>query len=131
MAPSNGASVNLYVAIYPQGPFFKHWALFVDDPAHYLMFHAQGTDGNFHFEERENNPRDSVTDPELVLVTKILKGNIPYLQTCARNQPMNRGHGWNCQSYVVELIEKANDERIIKVKAAKVEAIQEMMEGFD
>ena len=132
MAPSNtaGPKIDLYIAMYPEGLMYKHWALFVDNRPDYTMFHVDGSEGQYRFDERKKDPRTSSRNPELIQVTTILQEDIPMLRQYARNQPLNRGHGWNCQDYVVELIEKAHEEQIITVTENKMVEIRGKIEGL-
>ena len=132
MAPSNtaGLKIDLYIAIYPRGAMYKHWALFVDNSLDYTMFHVDGSEGQYRFDERKKDPRTSSRNPELIKVTTIRQGKIPILRQYARDQPLNRGHGWNCQDYVVELIEKAKKEKIITVTDNKMVEIRSKIEGL-
>ena len=110
---------------------FRPWALFVDDTDEKFMLHADGGEGNFRFEEVNKNPRDSKSHPELLLVARILKDDIEDLRQLARELPLNCFHGWNCQSFVTDLIEKARAEKVIILSQAKMDQIKGMVEGFD
>lgn len=127
---SSSEWIDLYIAIYPEGAAYKHWALFVNDSAKRLILHAQGSAANFRFEELQKDPRKSTRHPELVKVTRIHQDNIWYLRRYARDLPLNCGHGWNCQDYVIELIQKAMAEDIIEVTAAKMQQVKGMIEGL-
>lgn len=121
---------DLCLAIYPGGMAYKHWALFVNNEAQPLMFHAQGSEGRFRFEERNADPQKSNSNPEIIKICDIHEGNVPYLRSYARKQPLNRGHGWNCQDYVLELIETAEEEEIIAPPKKVMRNICGMIEGL-
>ncbi|KAB8336855.1 hypothetical protein FH972_021163 [Carpinus fangiana] len=124
-------AVKLFVVIYDQGVGFKHWALFVDDREKFIVLHAIGSEGRFRFEERKSNARESKRDPELVELATIDKDQIPRLRRAARRQPLNRGPGWNCQDFVLELVQEAIDNGMIEVDDEKVKEIRGKMDGFE
>ncbi|KAL9098399.1 MAG: hypothetical protein Q9163_005937 [Psora crenata] len=97
---SSSEAIDVYIAVYTQGPMFKHWALFVDNNPNPIMLHAEGSEGNYRFEELKKDPRASKRPVELV------------------------------KDYVVELIEKAIEEKMIKVTERKMAEIKGMIEGL-
>ncbi len=127
----NSELIKLFVAIYDQGVFFKHWSLFIQDESDLIILQATGSDRHFKFEEKSSDARDSKTIKHLVELADIQKHGIARLKHLASTLPLNTSHGWNCQSFVIELVEKAGRQGLITVDPKITEAVLGMQDGFD
>ena len=121
---TNGKWIKLYVAIYDEGKPLKHWSLFIDDDSQPMILHAMGSDGNFRFEERSSDARKSQSIKQLVGLDYIHKDNIGHLRYHASKLSLNISHGWNCQDFVIDLIEKAEEEGLIEVSPTTMVAVR-------
>ena len=108
--------VEIYAAISNDGGVFKHWRLFVDGPgkANKIIFNAMGDSGRFRFEESIVNARESATLVELWPLCSVRASNIEDIKKIAREVEIkNQYPGWNCQDYVLELLDALEEARII------------------
>lgn len=130
-SPKNDTQeVGLYVAIFkPQSGVFRHWGLFVDDETKPIYLNVQGSSNRFRFEELKEDVRKSETLLDLVKVTQIPKPQIDRLRRRARKQPINKYDAWNCQTYVMELLDTGVDDGLIEVDEKKKDELMHMLEG--
>ncbi|KAI9825691.1 MAG: hypothetical protein M1832_001035 [Thelocarpon impressellum] len=107
--------VQLHVAIYNQGVMFKHWAVFIDGPLP-VVVDAPGTYGQLRQETRLEDPRESNKFEELIPVCKVRVDDIPRVCSYARRLPRNTSPAWNCQTFVVDLLVKCQEEAILRLE---------------
>lgn len=131
MSPST-ATIDVYLAVYPNPPWFNHWAVFIDTPDVPILLQAKGSEGRFRFEDQiDENPRNSDRKPSLILVATMKYSIVHDLRCLAQCQPLNRRSGWNCQDFVVELLESAGIEGFIELQEGKMAEIVGMVDGLE
>ncbi|KAM5438526.1 hypothetical protein MferCBS31731_004817 [Microsporum ferrugineum] len=95
----------VYAAIFDDGCFFKHWALFVDGPTK-LILNAMGSSGRFRYEQRTANVREDGTLLELYYICEIDESKALGVADIAANVPIrNDIPSWNCQDFVFDVME--------------------------
>ena len=105
---------NLFVAIYkPTGGNVCHWALWLEGSGWSRLFEAIGEPGRYRLSERENVlPDTSSRHKHNLFVAQIddYDGFITNARNC--KAPENSA-AWNCQEYVMDVLESANESGII------------------
>jgi hypothetical protein len=95
---------------------YEHWALCLndDDGDVPTVFEVTGEHPNFEKSTLKYNPKDTGRHRRDIVVGVINKRDIPeFLQTVEHSKANNTTVDWNCQDYVIELVEKLYDECII------------------
>lgn len=127
----------LYVAIYNDGGVFKHWSLFVDGPSaeEKVIFHIMGSSQRYRHESRQSNARQSASLLEMVPLCRIETSKLSDIEAAAQNTVIhNEAPGYNCQDYVLELLDTMEEEGIIDGSDKKYRknknAVRGKQEGF-
>jgi len=111
--PSN---ISIYTAIYDETGIFKHWSLFLDGTTDVDKTELQvmGSDGRFWFEEKNANPRDAQDLLELVYLCELDADQLGSIKDIAKRVPVrNEIAGWNCQDFVLDLLDALEDDGVI------------------
>jgi hypothetical protein len=131
------STISLYVAIYNDGGVYKHWSLFLDGPkkADKRIFHVMGSDGNFRYDTKNTNARRSQSLLELVYLGEVKASDADRIEDIARRLPVqNNMSGWNCQDYVLDLLEALEEAGIIDGEDSnykgKKDTVRGKQEGF-
>jgi hypothetical protein len=105
---------NLYVAIYkPREGNVHHWALWLEATNWSMIFEAEGEPGKYKLKERKNKkPSSSSRHQSNVFIAQIddVAGFTQNARSCT---PAKDSAAWDCQEYVLEVLEAANDDGII------------------
>ncbi|KAF1958344.1 hypothetical protein CC80DRAFT_592063 [Byssothecium circinans] len=106
---------NLYVAIYrPHGGNVHHWALWLEGSGWSRLFEATGDPGRYQVSEKVDiQPAASSRHKSNIFIQQIddYNGFIANARSCAA--PKNSA-AWDCQEYVMGVLEAANLDEIIK-----------------
>ncbi|EDN02499.1 hypothetical protein I7I51_07495 [Histoplasma capsulatum] len=108
-------TVKLHVAIYHSG-VYKHWSLFVEGAtdSEKIILHAMGSSTRYRFEMRNSNARESKSLAELVYLCDVPAFKVEAIKDTAKNAVIhNEFAGYNCQDYVLELLDDLEAEGII------------------
>ncbi|KJJ35543.1 hypothetical protein AFLA70_12g006270 [Aspergillus flavus AF70] len=108
--------VGVYVTIITDEGVFKHWAIFIDEPheADKIMLQARGSDGRFRYEPEYGDARCLSGLDELVFLFDVESTGTSTLKAVARDIPVRSDiHGWNCQDWVLDFLDKLEEEDII------------------
>lgn len=99
----------------PRGPFFKHWAVFIDtdNDEDKIIFHAMGGQNNFRFESRNSDARESKSLSEMVELCRLNAEQVERTKEIAESVTIrNDVDVWNCQDYVIDLPRLLENEGI-------------------
>ncbi|KAE8342430.1 hypothetical protein BDV24DRAFT_162320 [Aspergillus arachidicola] len=108
--------VGVYVAIITDEGVFKHWAIFIDEPHEpdKIMLQARGSDGRFRYEPENGDARCLSDLDELVFLFNVKSTETSTLKAVASDIPVRSDiHGWNCQDWVLDFLDKLEEENII------------------
>lgn len=111
------SSVSLYVAIHDDGGIYKHWSLFIDGPSasDKTIFQAMGSSGRYRFETENSNPRLWETLAELFYVCDVDESDTIAVKNTAKQVPIrDESPSWNCQDYVLDLLDALEEGRVIE-----------------
>nr|POE77834.1 hypothetical protein CFP56_09477 [Quercus suber] len=129
-------TAGLNVAIYNNGNMFKHWSLFVDGPSEEkFLFHIMGSSTRYRYEKRQSDARASASLSEIVALCKIDTSKISAIEAAAQNAVIhNESAGYNCQDYVLELLEALENDHVIDSRDAnyqkKKRTLASKVDGF-
>jgi hypothetical protein len=104
----------LYIAIYkPRYGNYKHWALFLESTES-LVFEVVGEHGTFQKNTIIGSPSSSTRHEKNILVADINEQDVPELKKVVSKVNVdNETMEWNCQDYVLEVLEALKEECII------------------
>ena len=108
------SSIN--VAIYDETGIFKHWSLFLDTSieAEKAEIQVMGSDGRFWFEEKRSNARTADNLLDIFFLCEVDSSKLSSIKEIARKVPIrNEVSGWNCQDFVLDVLEALEGEGII------------------
>lgn len=131
------STAGIHVAIYNDGGVYKHWSLFVNGPtdAEQTVLHIMGSSTNYRFEMRASDARKSATLSELIYLCDVPIAKVTSIKEAARQAPIHNEYpGYNCQDYVLDLLDDLEGKRIINGNDAnykkKKEVVKSRQEGL-
>ena len=106
---------SLFISIYkPRYGNFKHWALFLDRPAAPLIIEAAGEHPSFTKSLVHGDPNNDPMNERNILVADINDTDLQELMTIVDKAKIdNEVLMWNCQDYVLEILEELHNQCII------------------
>ncbi|PYI05342.1 hypothetical protein BO78DRAFT_447680, partial [Aspergillus sclerotiicarbonarius CBS 121057] len=120
----------LHVAIYNGGGVYKHWSLFIDGPTEKTILNIVGSSTRYRFEERDSNARESATLVELVYLCDVDDSKISAIKDAADKMTIrNEAPGYNCQDYILDLLDHLEGKSIINGNNANYKKNRETVEG--
>lgn len=108
----------LYVAIYEDEGVYKHWSFFFDGPTpeQKIIFQAMGSSTRYRFERLVSNAREAPELIELIHLCDVPSSGFKAIEKTARNTVIhNEFPGFNCQDYVLDLMENLEKEGIVDI----------------
>lgn len=130
-------TAKIYVAIYEDEGVYKHWNLFVDGPTdtEKTILQIMGSSTNYRFEMETSNARDIKNHSELIPLCDVPASKIGAIKEAAEQAPIHNGYpGYNCQDYVLELLDDLEERGIIDGRDAeyqkKKEIVRSKQEGL-
>ncbi|KAI9796235.1 MAG: hypothetical protein M1825_000859 [Sarcosagium campestre] len=117
MPSTRSKSVKVHVAIYDEGRVYKHWSLFVEGykPDDKIIFQVLGSSQNYRFERETSNAHESDSRPEIFTVCSVDLTKIAAIEAAAAKAEIkNQYPGWNCQSYVLDLLDTLVEDGVIE-----------------
>ncbi|OJD09895.1 hypothetical protein ACJ73_10032 [Blastomyces percursus] len=110
------STFGLYVAIFDDGGVYKHRSLFIDGStdAEKTILHVMGSSTRYRFDMRNSNAHKSATLSEMVHLCDVDKFKIGAIKDAAKNVVIhNEYSGYNCQDYVLDLLDDLEEKDII------------------
>ena len=103
----------LYVAMYrPLTGNYEHWALYVD--VVHEIYEVTGESPHFKRNVVSGNPTSSGRHKRSILIADINTDDMADFQKAVDAiKPDNSTIHWNCQDYVIEVLEKLEEEFIV------------------
>ncbi|KAF5861867.1 hypothetical protein ETB97_012418 [Aspergillus alliaceus] len=108
--------VKIYLAVSSDSGVFKHWGIFLDESqeSDKIVLQVRGSDGRFRYEPESGNARRLVGLEELVYLFDVEDSKTGIVRAIARELPVrSEVHGWNCQDWVLDFLEKLEEEGIV------------------
>ncbi|CAI7579129.1 unnamed protein product [Penicillium glandicola] len=132
VAFSMSSTVSIYVAISISEGVYKHWGVFIDAPREEdkVLLQVTGSDGRFRYELETTNVRQSEKLVELLTLFDVDMAEINSIKTVASQVTVhNEIRGWNCQDYVLDLLEVLEKEAIVNSKDAGYKKQKSLLHG--
>ncbi|KAJ5795720.1 uncharacterized protein N7518_004260 [Penicillium psychrosexuale] len=126
------STVSIYVAISVSEGVYKHWGVFIDAPQEEdkIFLQVAGSDGRFRYELEATDVRQSERLVELLFLYDMDVTEINSIQTVASQVTVhNEIRGWNCQDYVLDLLEALEKEGIVNGKDAGYKKQKDLLHG--
>lgn len=104
----------LYIAIYkPRYGNYKHWALFLESTES-VIFEVVGEQGAFRKNTITGNSKNTTRHEKSILVADINEQDVPELKKVLSQVNVdNETMEWNCQDYVLDVLEALREDCII------------------
>ena len=122
----NLSTVDLSIAIYTDGGFYRHWTLFVDEEDNQTIHHVIEPPNWRYNPKRVKYPRTSQKLEKLIPVGTILKAQIEELKATAKALPTQRIIDWNCQNWVLYLLTKLKENNILSISDERLQSLRLM-----
>ncbi|CDM34105.1 unnamed protein product [Penicillium roqueforti FM164] len=108
------STVSIYVAISASEGVYKHWGVFIDAPREEdkMFLQVAGSDGRFRYELETTDVRQSER-----------------LTVASQATVHNEIRGWNCQDYVLDLLEALEKEGMVNGKDAGYKKQKGLLHG--
>lgn len=126
------SAVSIYVAISISDGVYKHWGVFIDAPREEdkIFLQVAGSDGRFRYELETRDVRRSEGLVELLPLYDVDVAEINSIKTVASQVTVhNEIRGWNCQDYVLDLLEALEKEAIVNSKDARYKKQKDLLCG--
>ncbi|KAJ5707402.1 hypothetical protein N7488_007203 [Penicillium malachiteum] len=114
---ASNAQCSLYVSMKngESEASYKHWGLFIDSPTtnQQIVLHVEGFSQNFRFDRQFDDPRNADRFKELIYLCDVPVSHIASIDQAAEEAEIhNEFAGYNCQDYVLELLDDLEARRL-------------------
>ncbi|OQE47429.1 hypothetical protein PENCOP_c001G07666 [Penicillium coprophilum] len=126
------STVPIYAAISTSDGVYKHWGIFIDAPQEEdkVLLQVTGSDGRFRYELEIRDVRQSKKLLELLPLYDMDVAKIDSIKSVASQVTVhNEIRGWNCQDYVLDLLEALEKEGIGNSKDASYKKQKNLLHG--
>jgi hypothetical protein len=126
------STVPIYVAISIGDGVYKHWGVFIDAPQEKdkTFLQVAGSDGRFRYELETRDVQRSERLVELLPLYDVDVAEINPIKTVASQITVhNEIRGWNCQDYVLDLLEALENEAIVNSKDERYKKQKDLLRG--
>ncbi|RMZ82159.1 hypothetical protein DV738_g1922, partial [Chaetothyriales sp. CBS 135597] len=115
MPPPKSSPAKLNVVMYkPRQGNYDHWALHLEDGHSNIIYEVVGQHPNFEKHSVKARPQNSINFKHSFQVGEINADDIPsFTDEVSKAKVDNTTVHWNCQDYVIEIVEKLVEECII------------------
>jgi len=105
----------LYVAMYkPIEGNYEHWVLYLENGAEHTIYEVTGEHPSFSKNVTSGRPTSTNRHKRSIFVATVNSSDLPVLrEVISGMQPDNSTVHWNCQDYVLEILEKLEEECVI------------------
>ena len=105
----------LYVAMYkPVEGNYEHWALYLQNGEEDVVYQVIGEWPHFKYNVKETKPENTLLHRRSIFMCEVNDRDIPELKEHVADYPIdNEVESWNCQDYVVEVLQKLEEECVV------------------
>ncbi|KAI9043717.1 uncharacterized protein KD926_003067 [Aspergillus affinis] len=125
------STVELRVAIYNnEGGVYKHWGLFIDGPTaeQKIDLQVEGSTNRFRFDRKLENALTTDGIVGLIPLCEVPLSSIGAIDQAAAEAPIHNPYtGYNCQDYVVDLLDSLEEMELTNGKDAKCQASKSLV----
>lgn len=110
------STIPLFLAITKSDGVFKHWGLFIDEEnqKNKTVLQVKGSDGQFRYQPETKDVRTSPDLLELIYICNVDVTKATNIQKIASETAVHNDiGGWNCQDYVLDLMELLEEKRVL------------------
>jgi hypothetical protein len=126
----------LSVVIHDNIPF-KHWALLLtveydDGVKKYYIYQVSGggDSGRFYYAPKTKNSEHSIDFENKINVGQLLHSNIREFNRMAKSFNQDGKRGWNCQSYVIDLLVRLRQRGSAKISKDALRKLRDRTDGL-
>lgn len=122
----------LHVAIYQDEGVYKHWSLFIEGPTagEKTILHILGSSTRYRFELRTSDARRSASLSELIPLCDVPTSKISAIKEAGRTMPIHNEYaGYNCQDYVLDLLDDLEGKNLIDGNDAEYKKRKEVVKS--
>ncbi|KAJ5835184.1 hypothetical protein N7447_001210 [Penicillium robsamsonii] len=126
------SSVSIYASISNSDGVYKHWGVFINAPRDEdkVLLQVTGSDGRFRYELETRDVRQSEKLVELLPLYDVDVAKTNTIKTVASQVTVhNEIRGWNCQDYVLDLLEALEKEAIVNSKDESYKKQKDLLHG--
>jgi len=105
----------LYVAMYrPVAGNYEHWALYLENNSEHTIYEVTGEYPHFKLNVVPGKPTSTNRHRTSIFVYDVNATDIPdFKNAISSMKPNNSISHWNCQDYVIESLDKLEEECVI------------------
>ncbi|KAB8256781.1 hypothetical protein BDV32DRAFT_90495 [Aspergillus pseudonomiae] len=120
-------SPNLYVVFYrPRYGNYQHWALYFDGEKNGVIFEVIGQHPNFRPNVVYARPDSSKSYLGNLYIGTLSPGDLKHVEKAAEETPVdNETLEWDCQEYVLGILDKLEDEFVLDSEDEDYQAARE------
>lgn len=114
------------------GSVFKHWALVIPSPDNpgYVFLQAKGSDRHFRYEPETARDLEYIGLVELVKLCRVDAGKTSEIKNVASRVTIRNGiSGWNCQDYVLDLLDALEGQGLVDGKDERYKERRAYVQG--
>lgn len=94
---------------------YQHWALHLDKGNEHETFEVDGSHPEFQRNAYKTDPRKAFNFIGSIYVGLISSTDVPAMQKCVSSVDVNNETiEWDCQDYVLEILDKLEEETILE-----------------
>ncbi|KAH8433873.1 uncharacterized protein LDX57_011509 [Aspergillus melleus] len=122
----------LAVAIYhPRYGNFQHWSLHLHTSTQDYIYEVDGEHPHFQKATSTGPPSDSNTFIKSIFVSEVGDPDIPTIQAIVDAARVdNETLEWDCQEYVLEILEACEQEAVLEEDDAEYMEVKETLKGM-
>ncbi|KAJ5107477.1 hypothetical protein N7456_004152 [Penicillium angulare] len=113
---SSSSTAGIYVALYEDDGAYKHWRLFVDGPTQHekKILQVMGSSQRYYLDPLNIDARDLPQLLEMIHICDVPTAKIESIEKAGAEAVVhNEFPGYNCQDYVLELLDELEARQII------------------
>ncbi|KAE8386928.1 hypothetical protein BDV23DRAFT_175057 [Aspergillus alliaceus] len=121
----------LYVVFYrPRYGNYQHWALYIDEESDGTIFEVTGQHPNFQRNVVHARPDSSKSYLDKLYVGMLRPDDLKHVAKAAEETDVdNETLEWDCQDYVLEVLDKLEEEFILESDDEDYQAAREELKG--
>jgi hypothetical protein len=123
---------NLYVAMYrPTSGNYEHWALYLIAGERHLLFQVKGQTPNFQKDASTGIPTNSRRHRRNIFLDTITVNDVAaFVRLFGAAEVDNDTSEWDCQDFVMELLEALEEEGVLDPDDEDYKANKELLKEY-
>lgn len=106
---------NPYVAMYaPEEGNYEHWALYLKNGSEHIIYEVIGESPSFEPHVFPARPESTKRHKRSIFIAEIRAQDLPdFRQAVAAVKTTSQPYHWNCQDYVLEVLEQLEEDCVV------------------